>query len=256
MKFSIRLINLLRKIIMLTFNYEISREQIEMLKVYIQKYIELHDKYYSSSYPKLHYLVHIPNDIEKYFKFIYMKSNYLRFGPSIFYSCLKFERCHQLIKEFSKNSNYLNISKTITEKYLLRLELENCGQFEYKEHPVSKRSLVIKRKSNKITSIEINGCLLKNLKQTVVMTRNKRCYFVVDMVIENENQYIIGKEYQNIQFSNQLMGYQFEKISKNPTKIPFDTIWMNVGHVYNFMESRCIYFNKIPYFYFLYVKKN
>lgn len=60
-----RLINLMRKITTITFNYEISKTQITMLKLYIQKFIELHDKYYSDSYPKLHYLLHIPSDIEK-----------------------------------------------------------------------------------------------------------------------------------------------------------------------------------------------
>ena len=59
------MINLLRKIIMILFKYTISKDEIKLIRVYTRKYIQMHSKFYENSYPKLHYLVHIANDIEK-----------------------------------------------------------------------------------------------------------------------------------------------------------------------------------------------
>ena len=55
----------MRKIIMITFAYEIPEYQIKCLEIYIEKYIEMHKKYYSNSYPKLHYLIHVPDQIRQ-----------------------------------------------------------------------------------------------------------------------------------------------------------------------------------------------
>ena len=63
--YQLRLINLLRKIIMICFAYSVTEEQINCLQIYIKKYIQMHDQYYKNSYPKLHYLVHIPDCIEE-----------------------------------------------------------------------------------------------------------------------------------------------------------------------------------------------
>ena len=62
---SLRLVNLLRKIIMIAFKPTISEESLSYLELAISKYIDLHKKYYDKSFPKLHYLVHLPDDIRR-----------------------------------------------------------------------------------------------------------------------------------------------------------------------------------------------
>ena len=62
-----KLINLLRKITMLVFAHNTKQGQIELLEVYIEKFLSLWETYYGpkSGFPKLHYLVHIPKWIRK-----------------------------------------------------------------------------------------------------------------------------------------------------------------------------------------------
>ena len=62
-----KLINLLRKITMITFDFEPSEQALNTLEVLIEKFIDLWQLFYGekSGFPKLHYLVHLPKWIRK-----------------------------------------------------------------------------------------------------------------------------------------------------------------------------------------------
>ena len=60
---NLRCFNLLRKIIVICHQPSISPRNIKNLQNSISKYLELHKKFYNNIPPKLHYMVHIPDDI-------------------------------------------------------------------------------------------------------------------------------------------------------------------------------------------------
>ena len=60
-----KLLNLLRKITMLTFAYSQNESKLDRLEKYIEKFIQMWDETFGSGFPKLHYLIHIPNWIRK-----------------------------------------------------------------------------------------------------------------------------------------------------------------------------------------------
>lgn len=174
-----------------------------------------------------------------------MKS--LRFGPSLFYSCLKFERRHQMIKSFTKNSNFLNISKSIAEKYLARLELENCGIGEYTDHPILKLDSFVEFKGNSIKEIVINGTTIKNNPATIIMTKTKQLFCTANIVQSHDGISIIGRKLTGVEFSNELMRFQFDQIEIEESTIHLDNILPHVGHSFNFKCAKVVFFNKMIY---------
>lgn len=59
------LINLMRKIIMISFDYDPNEQMIVRLEGYIAQFIRLWDDIIGSSFPKLHFLIHLPKWIRK-----------------------------------------------------------------------------------------------------------------------------------------------------------------------------------------------
>ena len=60
-----RMINLLRKITMISFDIEINEIKINYLERIIEEFIKEWEKTYENGIPKLHYLVHLPNSFRK-----------------------------------------------------------------------------------------------------------------------------------------------------------------------------------------------
>ena len=59
------LINLLRIIVMISFDFYPNSTLIDKLEDSVENYIKLYKKVYEKGYPKLHYLVHLPKWIRK-----------------------------------------------------------------------------------------------------------------------------------------------------------------------------------------------
>lgn len=60
------MLNLFRKIVMISFSFEINESIIKMYEKAIAKFITMWSENYKT-FPKLHYLVHLPTAARKYF---------------------------------------------------------------------------------------------------------------------------------------------------------------------------------------------
>ena len=60
-----KIINLLRRITMISFAFEPKDHHIDALQNYIKKFIQLWDQLFGKGFPKLHFLVHLPKWIKK-----------------------------------------------------------------------------------------------------------------------------------------------------------------------------------------------
>lgn len=63
------MLNLLRKILMITMALKISEIQILLLEKIIARFIQIWNESYDT-FPKLHFMVHIPNTIRKYLNYV------------------------------------------------------------------------------------------------------------------------------------------------------------------------------------------
>ena len=69
----------MRKIIMITFAQEISKSTLATLKVSIEKFLQIYTTIFRDQFPKLHYLLHIAEDIKGIFNYLSLKFNlYIR----------------------------------------------------------------------------------------------------------------------------------------------------------------------------------
>ena len=61
----IRMLNAMRLIIKIAFAHRITKPQLKILEKNIEDFIKLYASIFRDSYPKLHYLRHLPEDIQK-----------------------------------------------------------------------------------------------------------------------------------------------------------------------------------------------
>lgn len=174
--------------------------------------------------------------------------NILRFGPSSFFSCLKFERRHQMLKSFTVNCNWLNVCKSIAEKYVNRLELENSGLFEYSVHPVAMSKTSINYdKDNRIKEIIYCGISFRNDKSTIIINKSKEMFQIGNIIEKSGAVFFLGHKLTNLQFCHELTAYSFDEIDNETREIKFEHIWKNFGHVYSFGGNRYVFFNTFFY---------
>lgn len=161
---------------------------------------------------------------------------------------MKFERRHQMIKNFSRNTNYLNICKTICDKYSAKVKIENCAAFYDKIHPILRTKdlkLNIDKVGN-ITSVDFYGIHIKNSCNTFIMSGNNQDLFNVKNIHEEgENITLEGKKLLNVEFHNELMSFKYSGVTDESYLIPITQIQPYVGHRYTFEEENFIYFNRI-----------
>ena len=74
-----------------------------------------------------------------------------------------------MIKGFTTYTNWINVAKTISDKYIARLELENSKLFEFSTHPVAKSNNHVVAKDGKITEITYQGTCFKNDKSSATL---------------------------------------------------------------------------------------
>ena len=55
----------MRKILMITFSFEITETQLLELDIFIKNFLELWPQVFTDLFPKLHYMMHIVEDIKK-----------------------------------------------------------------------------------------------------------------------------------------------------------------------------------------------
>ena len=67
--------------------------------------------YFSLWRPKNHFAQHFPVDI-------------LRYGPPVYYKCLKFEMRHQLIKKIARGCNFKNVEHTVAHNFDMHTALD------------------------------------------------------------------------------------------------------------------------------------
>lgn len=172
--------------------------------------------------------------------------NHHRFGPALQFSCMKYERFHQIIKGFTKNSNFINICKTIAKKYVARLELENSGAFEFHSHPLEQilDVEVIYGAENKIKAILCNRYEVRNSVETYLFTKTRKLINVLDVTVESDKKILVyGNELVGISKHNELCAYSFTNIEPLDTPLRIDEFIIQVGHLYEFNEVKYVLFN-------------
>lgn len=152
-----------------------------------------------------------------------------------------------MIKAFTNHTNWLNIGKTIAEKYIECLELENTGVLEYSVHPLTKSDTYIKSKGDKITEIVYRGINFKNNAETIILNKKNELFKVHDIQIVSNKIIFLVKKLLNVEFSHLLTAYEFNGISDLLEEIAIEKIWMNRGHVFKFCGTEYVFFNKFAY---------
>lgn len=114
---------LLSDIASLVFTPVIARDQIPLLRVMIKEYLENFTALYPHCplTPKLHYLVHIPTLIERYYdiKFVckHLLGYHYRYGPLVNLWALRFEGKHKQFKHAARGTSFKNILKTLAQHH-------------------------------------------------------------------------------------------------------------------------------------------
>lgn len=105
---------LLRKIMLCIESHSFSLEKIDQLRLWINKFLTLYSKYFGHLVYKFHNLLHYPDMI-------------LAMGPPRFYSTLRFESEHQVIKKIlTSTKSRVNPALTAAKK----LQVRQCSNFK------------------------------------------------------------------------------------------------------------------------------
>lgn len=157
---------------------------------------------------------------------------------------MKFERKHQLVKNFTKNCNYLNVSKTIIEKYSAFLELEFSETFEFKTHPLLKPNLIIERtSSNCVKTITYKRIQIKNHCETILITLDGS-FFKISNIVETINDIIFeGFIIFHHGFDNALLAYKVNYISNSISTFSIKDIKMYIGKLFTFNQEIFVFFD-------------
>ena len=109
---------------------------------------------------------------------------------------MKYERFHQTIKGFTKHSNFIDVCKSISEKYLTKLELENSGVFEFSSPPLAQlENIKFTQSGGIINSVFYHGYEIRNSVETFLFTKSKRLINVRNITVdERRNVHIHGDE--------------------------------------------------------------
>lgn len=159
---------------------------------------------------------------------------------------MKFERKHQMVKNFTNNTNYLNICKTIAEKYSAKLNLENSNMLEYTEHKLLKNECDLKfAKDGKVSSIDIRGVTLKNNNTTYLMKHDGEEIFKLKEIIYDGNVKFFCSKLSNIQKHNDLMAISFDSVDTEISTLRLEDIELEVGHLYSYCNKDYVFFNYI-----------
>lgn len=153
-----------------------------------------------------------------------------------------------MIKNFSRNTNYINICKTICEKYVAKVNLENFGAFDNQIHPIlaDKDVEVIYNKFNEITAILYHGILIKNKNNTYLMCRQtKEIFRIIDICETELGVFFKGNKLINAEFHNELIAYKISNHSAEIYSLSLRNISPYIGHEYLFDNQKFIYFNRV-----------
>lgn len=157
---------------------------------------------------------------------------------------MKFERFHQIFKNFAKNCNFINTAKSFSEKYVKKLQLEFSGLYEYNDHPIIQHDITVNRKNESIKSVTINGLKIKNLSETILMSQSFEMMQVTD-IIEIENQIHFEGLQMSYQFNNEMLGYKVLEIEKETSIVPMSNIKCQVGHIFKLLSGDYVFFKSI-----------
>lgn len=151
-----------------------------------------------------------------------------------------------MVKNFVVNTNFLNIGKSIADKYMSWLHLENSGMMDYQTHPLLKSERIIKRdKDQSVISLKENGILFKIGKNTIIKTRDGSKGYLKKIIVNDEEKILFEVvKMRNFLFNNELLGYKFSCDETDRMLIEIKDVLPEVGHVYEFEGDTYIFFNK------------
>lgn len=168
----------------------------------------------------------------------------LRFGPSIHFSCMKFERFHQTIKNFTRHSNFINVGKSIAEKYVQKLELEFSGLFDFLTHPILQPDIITESSDGCIKSVVLLGLKIKNSPETIIVSK-KKCIMQLNNITENDNCIYFHGKVLDCEFNHELLAYKIRSQSHDQATMSIGEICFKVGHIFNARSSKFVFFKNI-----------
>lgn len=196
------MMNLFRKIVMICFSFEINDMGLAILEKTIAKFIQMWSSEYKS-FPKLHYLVHLPTSIKK-------------FGPAIHFSCFRFEARHQIFKRYARNCGFKNAGYTIATKFQKQCAIPDT----------------IVKNGNKNVMIKNNiEFLIGEDENTVVAFKQSDDLKIGYLCAKNNNMLSIAV-FKKFSFNRQLLCYDILDKDTEIIEISSDDIFPFLGHSY------------------------
>lgn len=233
------LLNLLLKIIEISFSFNISEQMVFDL----EELIKLHYRQFMHLFPNInfinkhHHITHYPEIIRQK-------------GPLVLYSCLNFESKHKMIKEFiSQGCNFINLPKSIVTEFTVEQSIHissNCYKnpdieiISSKEcllenvasHPLLVLENPNAEKIEKVFVININTMrytrnVIITLESTYSMYPN---FYRIKDIIKMENAIFFYMQLLNtITFDSDLNAYKIEETT--------DMILFNINNIENFKPT-------------------